>query len=77
MRQIPGLENARMFRPGYAVEYDFFHRLNSITPSKQTPRKLYFAGQINGTTDMRELPAKVSCRNQRTPQQRGDPFTGP
>ncbi|MDP6200526.1 MAG: FAD-dependent oxidoreductase, partial [Candidatus Poseidonia sp.] len=55
MRQIPGLANARMFRPGYAVEYDFFPPTQlHHTLETNTLRKLYVAGQINGTTGYEE-----------------------
>ena len=55
MRLIPGFENAKMFRPGYAVEYDYFpptqlgHSLETTSINS-----LYFAGQINGTTGYEE-----------------------
>ena len=55
LRAIPGFENAKMFRPGYAIEYDYF----AATQLRQTLETrlinyLYFAGQINGTTGYEE-----------------------
>jgi len=55
LRSIPGFENVRMFRPGYAIEYDFFQptQLNYTLETKLV-ENLYFAGQINGTTGYEE-----------------------
>ncbi|HEY0273373.1 MAG TPA: tRNA uridine-5-carboxymethylaminomethyl(34) synthesis enzyme MnmG, partial [Chitinophaga sp.] len=55
LRLVPGFENARMFRPGYAIEYDFFPptQLQFSLETKPMPN-LFFAGQINGTTGYEE-----------------------
>lgn len=55
MRKIAGFEHAKMFRPGYAIEYDYFPptQLNH-TLETQLVEGLYFAGQINGTTGYEE-----------------------
>ena len=55
LRKIEGFENAKMFRPGYAIEYDFFPptQLNLTLETKKI-QNLYFAGQINGTTGYEE-----------------------
>lgn len=55
IRMIPGFEKAKMFRPGYAIEYDFFQptQLKSTLETKII-KNLFFAGQINGTTGYEE-----------------------
>ena len=55
LRQIEGFENAKIFRPGYAIEYDYFPP-DQLHHSLETRKihGLYFAGQINGTTGYEE-----------------------
>lgn len=55
LRQVPGFENVRIFRPGYAIEYDYFPptQLTYSLETKLVPN-LFFAGQINGTTGYEE-----------------------
>ncbi|MBL7860471.1 MAG: tRNA uridine-5-carboxymethylaminomethyl(34) synthesis enzyme MnmG [Cyclobacteriaceae bacterium] len=69
LRKIPGFENAKMFRPGYAIEYDYFPP-TQLKPSLETQLidNLYFAGQINGTTGYEEaacqgLMAGINAHN--------------
>ena len=69
LRKIKGFENAKMFRPGYAIEYDYFPptQLNT-TLETQLIDNLYFAGQINGTTGYEEaacqgLMAGINAHN--------------
>lgn len=55
LRKIPGFENAKMFRPGYAIEYDYFPPTQLTHTLETIPVKnLFFAGQINGTTGYEE-----------------------
>ncbi|MDL5048568.1 tRNA uridine-5-carboxymethylaminomethyl(34) synthesis enzyme MnmG [Oscillatoria amoena NRMC-F 0135] len=69
LTKIPGFENAKMFRPGYAIEYDFFPP-TQLKPTLETQLidNLYFAGQINGTTGYEEaacqgLVAGINAHN--------------
>ncbi len=69
LRKVPGFENMKMFRPGYAIEYDFFPptQLRTSLETKLV-KNLFFAGQINGTTGYEEaacqgLMAGINAHN--------------
>ncbi len=59
LKKVPGFENMKMFRPGYAIEYDFFPptQLN-ISLETNLIENLFFAGQINGTTGYEEAASQ-------------------
>jgi tRNA uridine 5-carboxymethylaminomethyl modification enzyme len=69
LRKIPGFENVKMFRPGYAIEYDYFPPTQlELTLETRLIQNLYFAGQINGTTGYEEaacqgLMAGINAHN--------------
>jgi tRNA uridine 5-carboxymethylaminomethyl modification enzyme len=59
LRKVKGLENVEIFRPGYAIEYDFFQPTQlRHTLETKVISNLYFAGQINGTTGYEEAAAQ-------------------
>ena len=72
LRSIVGFEKVKMFRPGYAIEYDFFPPTQLFPTLETKPIKnLYFAGQINGTTGYEEaacqgLVAGINAHNKIT-----------
>jgi len=87
LRMVPGFENCRMFRPGYAIEYDYFPP-TQLKYSLETKLldNLFFAGQINGTTGYEEaacqgLMAGINAHHKVTGQdalilQRSDAYIG-
>ena len=55
LKKVPGFENCKMFRPGYAIEYDYFPPTQlKINLETKLIKNLFFAGQINGTTGYEE-----------------------
>ncbi|MFT6894542.1 MAG: tRNA uridine 5-carboxymethylaminomethyl modification enzyme, partial [Algoriphagus sp.] len=77
MRKIAGFENAKMFRPGYAIEYDYFPPTQlRLTLETQLIENLYFAGQINGTTGYEEAASQglIAGINASLKIQEKDPF---
>jgi tRNA uridine 5-carboxymethylaminomethyl modification enzyme len=55
LRKVPGFQQAKFFRPGYAIEYDYFPPVQlDLTLQTKCVENLYFAGQINGTTGYEE-----------------------
>jgi tRNA uridine 5-carboxymethylaminomethyl modification enzyme len=59
IRHIPGFKNAKMFRPGYAIEYDYFPPTQlSLSLETKLLSGLFFAGQINGTTGYEEAASQ-------------------
>ncbi len=78
IRHIPGLENVKMFRPGYAIEYDYFPP-TQLTHSLETKLVdgLFFAGQINGTTGYEEAACQgmMAGINANRKVLEKDPFT--
>ncbi|WP_373396200.1 tRNA uridine-5-carboxymethylaminomethyl(34) synthesis enzyme MnmG [Algoriphagus halophilus] len=77
IRKIAGFENAKMFRPGYAIEYDFFPPTQlKLTLETQLVENLYFAGQINGTTGYEEAASQglIAGINASLKVQEKDPF---
>jgi tRNA uridine 5-carboxymethylaminomethyl modification enzyme len=59
LQKVPGFENCRMFRPGYAIEYDYFPPIQlSHSLETRLVKNLFFAGQINGTTGYEEAASQ-------------------
>jgi len=77
LKKVPGFENMKMFRPGYAIEYDFFPP-TQLKPSLETKpvENLFFAGQINGTTGYEEAACQglMAGINAHLKQEEKDPF---
>ncbi|MES2387067.1 MAG: tRNA uridine-5-carboxymethylaminomethyl(34) synthesis enzyme MnmG [Bacteroidota bacterium] len=78
LKLVPGFENVRMFRPGYAIEYDWFPptQLNNTLETRLV-QGLYFAGQINGTTGYEEAGCQglMAGINASLAVSEQDPFT--
>ena len=78
LHQIPGFENAKVFRPGYAIEYDYFSPTQlQHTLETKLIENLYFAGQINGTTGYEEAAGQglIAGINAHNKVHEKEPFT--
>ncbi|TAE24337.1 MAG: tRNA uridine-5-carboxymethylaminomethyl(34) synthesis enzyme MnmG [Cytophagales bacterium] len=78
LRKIPGFEKSKMFRPGYAVEYDYFPPTQlKHTLETHLVKNLFFAGQINGTTGYEEAACQglMAGINAHQNAHEKDPFT--
>lgn len=78
LTKIPGLEYAKMFRPGYAIEYDYFPPTQlSYTLETKLIKNLFFAGQINGTTGYEEAACQglMAGINAHQSVHKKEPFT--
>ena len=78
LHQIPGFEHAKVFRPGYAIEYDYFPPTQlQHTLETKLIENLYFAGQINGTTGYEEAAGQglIAGINAHNKVHEKEPFT--
>ena len=77
LRKVPGFEHCKMFRPGYAIEYDYFPP-TQLKPTLETKevQNLFFAGQINGTTGYEEAACQglIAGMNAHLAVKEAEPF---
>jgi tRNA uridine 5-carboxymethylaminomethyl modification enzyme len=77
LKMVPGFENMKMFRPGYAIEYDFFPPTQlKLSLETHLVKNLFFAGQINGTTGYEEAACQglIAGINAHLAHQDQEPF---